>query len=178
MAYTDLTSGYFAFENLLPYQYLNLLADNDDFDHLDGGTAMMFPQATAPLGWVRQESVNDSFIRVVDSYVGAGGSDGLSVGLNTINHSHGTPNHNHTIGTHTHNFSYNTATAAVSAVKIVTDGDRMYSDNVGGITASHLKNQAAANAGGNVGDASPDTDTKLTNTIFKYVDTLFCLKGS
>jgi hypothetical protein len=181
MAYTDLTSGFFTFEKLLPYQYLNLLAANDAFDHFAGATAMMFPQATAPIGWVRQESIDDSFIRVVDSFVGSGGSDGLTTGLNSINHSHSTPVHNHTIGPHIHNFNFSTTTAAVSAVKIITDGGspgRMYSDNAGGSTAFHLFNRTSANAGGNVGDAAPGTNATLTNTIFKYVDTLFCIKGT
>jgi hypothetical protein len=180
MAYTDMTTGYFSYKALLPYQNLNLLADNDEFDTLAGGTGMIFPQATAPIGWVRQETVNDSFIRIVDSYVGSGGADGLSVGL-LLQHTHTTSAHGHNLTSHTHLIDYTTASSGISATAVGTDSstnDRLFTITGGGGTTSHLKNITEAGVGSPSDGATPNTDSQLSDTIFKYLDTLYCVKGS
>jgi len=178
MAYTDMTSGYFSYKALLPYQYLNLLADNDAFDHLASGTKMVFPQSSAPIGWIRNEDVNDAFLRVVDSWVGSGGTDAVSTGL-TVAHTHTTSAHSHTGLTHTHDMDYETGTAGIGTNIVITDGtqnDRLFSAGAGGNNLAQIYSRTVG-ATPSIGNASPDTDEQLSDTIFKYYDAIYCTKG-
>ncbi len=76
---------------------------------IPSGTAIVFYQASAPVGWTAV-AANDKFLRVVTAG-GTGGTTGGTVAASTsLAHSHTVNSHTHTSGAHSHLFEYDSLT--------------------------------------------------------------------
>jgi hypothetical protein len=104
--YTDMTT-FFADDNLLAWQELETLAQNDEWlnnNQVPTGAVTFFYQAAAPLTWTKQTSLNDCLLRIVSGDGGSsGGTLGISTGI-TLAHQHtvGGTTHIHNIPNHAH----------------------------------------------------------------------------
>lgn len=147
---------------------------------IPSGTAMVFYQASAPIGWTAV-AVNDKFLRVVTAG-GTGGTTGGTVAASTsLAHSHTVNSHTHTGPSHTHTISASgTHTHSVSGDVSAGSGSvsGAGSSIITGTAASggdHSHGGATASGGtGATGSASPGTDSQLG--IFAYADIIICTK--
>lgn len=80
------------------------------------GTRQLFAQATAPVGWVQDATIDDRFIRVVSSVGGGVGGTHTPITMNYVpNHTHGySGTVDSTSVVHTHTFSDSTVTNTVA----------------------------------------------------------------
>lgn len=185
MAYTDLTTE-FDYKDLLTYQNMDKLAENDAIDHLAQGTVKLFFQASAPVGWYKQTSFDDGAIRVVSGAGGGtGGSTAFSTGFSAIAHTHDIASHTHTIANHTHDLDYtaaaaghtNTGTPRLIAESLDTS-HRLLTEAGGGTLANVVGNTTSSGGSGTLDAATATLNSSLTNITFKYIDVLVCTKGA
>jgi hypothetical protein len=117
---------------------------------IPAGTVTVFYQANAPAGWTAQ-SVNDKFLRVVNSGGTGGTTGGGPVAASTsLAHTHTLDSHDHTIATQT---ARDTANAGGVSFPV--------------ITTTH-------NHGGLTGETTAETDSKLG--AFAYADVVIASK--
>jgi len=160
------------------------IADEILADLFESTTALIFPQAAAPLGWTKSTTHNGKALRIVSG--SGGGSGGTSDIADTI-----TLAHTHTVNSHVHDISghrHVTPVAAFGAVTIGSSVDwgpaegyetlsRDYWSAAGSnLTASlnWLKTRTSDTV--NTGGTAPATNSKLTNLSLAYVDAIICVK--
>jgi len=188
-SYTDYTSQ-FAWKELVSYQRLNTLAQNDayvQYHTTPSGTGMLFFMASPPSGWTLMTSQNDVALRIVTG--GSGGSPGggshyVSQTI-TLGHTHtiiATGGHNHAADhTHTLDTATQTANAPSSTYIYALHGT---------ISAGHFV--PGQQSGGQIGPVSgsllespvadPDhahagaTGSALTDVSLAYADLIYCTK--
>lgn len=134
-------------------------------DNFPTGTAMLFPQAAAPVGWTQSVTYDNHMLRVIATAGGGTGGTDSPILNNKV------PSHNHTFttdsgGAHTHTFDAGRggtgapeyAPSLLSQVK-----DRTWPVNSGG-THTHT---GTSNANGSASNWAP-----------KYIDTLVATKDA
>lgn len=178
MGYTDLTSE-FDYKDLLTYQNMDLLAENDAYAHIVSGSVMTFFQASAPTGWVKQTAVTDAFLRVVSgSGGGNAGTLGLSTGM-TLQHNHTDYSHTHS-NAHQHQLDHGAASPTSplgnQMISSNSSGSRLILSNTGSATVRRHVNETQSGDGGTSGSTSPTLDNQLTDTTFQYIDVIVCEK--
>lgn len=177
-AYTDMTSE-FAYKDLMTYQNMDKLAENDGNDNWETDTVAAFYQASPPGGWSKETTHNNKAMRVT---TGAGGGSGGSQGLSTmitLAHTH-TATHNHTYPNHSHLLLTTGVTNRDTDVDIgynVTSSDILYGLTAGAGNLKRIKNRTASDGGGNLNNDSTALDSKLTDTTFAYVDMILGKKS-
>lgn len=132
MGYLDLV-GSFVYKQFLSRAKLDGLGENDQFLKDNGwqdGTKAVFFQASVPLGWTQDVSLNDRGLRVVSVLGGiTGGSNLISSPIQLAHAVHTIPNqasHTHDITGHTHFFeSVASDGSGVFARQIITDGTHL-----------------------------------------------------
>jgi hypothetical protein len=115
--YTDM-SAFFVQDNLLAYQDMEALTQNDENinnQQMPAGAIMFFYQAAAPLTWTKSSSQNDKVIRIVNdgSGGGTGGSAATSSSI-TLAHTHTIDTKSHTHKVPSHSTSLLTGTVATA----------------------------------------------------------------
>lgn len=150
---------------------------------ISSGTKMLFYQASAPTGWTAV-AVNDKFLRVVT----AGGTGGTSGGSGltpsstiSLSHVHTVDSHTHSIAQHTHDFDYDlfgssTVDTNAKSGTANSDGQSVYQIVNGGDTIRHIKSVTKIGGATASGSATPDTDSKLSDTAFQYADVIIAQK--
>lgn len=117
------------------------------------GTATVFYQAAAPIGWTKIVTQDDKALRVVS---GTGGSSGGTLPMS------GGVSHSHTVTSHTHTFSATTSTPSAT-----TTADA-------GVNAAIPLSTHTHTVSGTSGAAAPTTDTQAP--VLAYIDVLLCSK--
>jgi len=148
---------------------------------LPATTAMVFYQASAPVGWTAV-AVNDKFLRVVTAG-GTGGTTGGTMAASTdLTHTHAVGNHTHDM-THMHNMNYSMTGQAYTTA----DTDYICSANADNAsifkpvsgsdtTLRAIKNQTANSATTDTGAGSGTSGNGLTGA-FAYADIVICTKS-
>ncbi len=189
-AYTDMSS-FFADENLLAFQDLNALADNDvylKFHQIPAASVMFFYMATAPDGWTKATDQNDKGLRVVSATGGsAGGSQPISSGI-ILAHTHTIDqyDHDHAVTAHTHTLTSTLTSPVTDSTNRGWLGTGGSSRTIGNIGAGF---STAGNAmTGGVGTMESEavatdshahggaTGSALSNVTLAYADVIKCSK--
>jgi hypothetical protein len=189
-AYTDM-SAFFASGNLLAFQDLEAMADNDDYinyHQIPATSTMFFYMASAPDGWTKLTSQNDKGLRVVSSSGGgSGGSTGISSGI-TLAHTHtiDTYGHNHTVDAHTHTLTSTLTSPVTDSTNrgwLGTGGSSRTIGNIGGGNSQNgnamtgdvgtLESQTVATDNHAHGGA---TGSALSSVTLAYADVIMCTK--
>jgi hypothetical protein len=186
------SNGLYFDETRLTLQRDNSTSWQDIAFIFPAGTALLFPQVSAPTGWTKVTSANDRALRVVSGSTGGetGGTLPVSGGLS---HFHHVASHTHTIPEasieHTHDTTAVFSTAADDVWGIaqnpfgLSDADATAYDigrpaSIVGPTAN-LKFQRTDDmedyANGVTGGSTPDTDT--ATPVIAYLDVIWATKN-
>lgn len=185
-SYTDYTA-FFADQNLLAYQDLVVLANNDAYlkYHTMPSTAVMFFfQESAPLTWTKLITQNDKILRVTSGV--DGGTSGGTTLMSNLNlaHTHtiDSKSHNHTFA-HTHHLetSGSRTFGSVGTTRMFGNaGAALYVATTGGAGVSMLT--AISTSGTITYDSVAHTHGGVTGSALPtialaYVDVIMCQKN-
>lgn len=177
MAYTDLTAA-FAYKNLLTWQLMDELGENDSYNHFPSGTTMPFFQASAPTGWTKDIAFDDGMLRVTSGAgAGSGGAAAVSTGI-SIAHTHTLSGHTHDLS-HVHDLDYTLITDFTdvgAAVSLPSDTAEILLSSGASSPRRSLKNNTKSGDGGTSGSSSATSDSPSTPIILAYIDTIICVK--
>lgn len=166
------------------------------------GTAMVFYQASAPVGWTQVATQNDKALRVVSGTGGGvGGTHGLSSPPSLTHthagpsHSHSGPNHTHGGPTHNHQWniqqslgtdqSYNSGGSAVSYTNssdtaggsiLISSGSSELNQNTYTSNASGTTGLGGTGSTGLGGTDNTGNNSALTAFAPLYIDVIICSK--
>lgn len=189
-SYTDMTT-FFVDQDLLAYQELQTMANNDDYLHfhvMPIGGVMFFFQSSAPLNWTKSTDVNDRILRITSSTDGGteGGSNLISSGI-VLAHTHSidSKSHSHTFD-HTHTLAKGVNNGTASTVFITNTrifgehGAEMYRSQNGGAgdvsrgdvteTVTAATDSVAHTHGGSTGSS-------MSTITLAYSDVIMCTKS-
>lgn len=180
MGYTDLV-GQFDYKDLVTWQRLDALAENDAYDYFVAGTRTFFYQTSAPAGWTKLTSVNDKGLRMTSgSGGGTGGATAISATVD-LTHSHTVNSHSHTHPSHLHDLGFQSDTGNAAGTGIVSadsDGSQLLARTAGALAQRLHKNIFKTTTPSDTGSTAPGTNTALTSTFaLAYVDVIVCEKA-
>lgn len=180
--YRDKVAGVLNFKTLEAGS--GIIIDDTDPDKLvlassvggfSSGTVLIFPQASAPVGWTIDASVNDRFVRISNS---AGGGTGGSWA--NFNHSH-THSHTHSDGDLHAQISINAGFDGVEVNHVsVPSWTPDEADDIGGSVTPSGSSTTGVNVAGDTGSASTSTTSTASishgSTQHNYINAIICTK--